>query len=887
MALLPTTITLLKREKCVGSKEKCQKPTASHFNTQVVCATVIPVVVVIIILAIITTVLWRKHKREKLDDNDPDFNGETEFLPEIQENPFHTNYNDKTEYTHGSSPEYKNENSENENDDFDMDDKQENNFYSNLKPPQTRNTTRNFTGASSGSVNQNDISSTHSAGTRHTSATNMSHLNVSGMSGDPFQLPVLSSDNNHRSVEDLRSYVKSFDLGAYTYKPHASIGPLNSGKTSTTNHNSFITQKSLIDNSAPNPMAPMFQKNPYNHSKDSLHNSINILKTRAANTRSPLNPSFAPSTSSGINTQENVIEAIPNKNENEKEQSKDSAQESNEKQLSKEMAGVNLTGANANDEDNDYVSGNGSEEENIRRLKSIYKVYLDRRSVSTPGYGDQLSPSKSETPTTDSIAGNNKHSSVYTSHIKDISNIISEDENENEESEAEMNNDVIEEEEEEEEEEDVTDPQELGAQKQDTQEISFGNIKPTTSNSTVTHKATNDDETDNANVTPSTNATSSSDMEDISKADKSFAKPKPNGKAPRHTSSIYSERATMFNLNDKSYASHELPQMDLSAYQDQPSSNNSNITSAFVEPQALKDLYQFDNTSQQYYYYDPSSQYHYYYDPQTGNYYFYEPTTQQYYYVDPQTHQQYFYDIQKHQPYYYDTQQNQYFYLSSPSLQQQQQQMPNMNTIPEESLNDQFMPMQPPNLQNLPYHHMHPQTKENLEELPTPSTLTHSDSIHSLTSFKPQSRTGTMTNTNNPFNKAFNPIDNPEISFYSSNAGSTTPMNNYPNTMAESYEDGSKLGPGSKVLPHHLRNSIVMTNPMELSQTMKTYKPAGSFRKNQMFQQQQMFGNQYGADPRVSTLIDDMDMQVPVKLTGNLLPHRMGSKDDLRRQLRE
>ena len=106
--------------------------------------------------------------------------------------------------------------------------------------------------------------------------------------------------------------------------------------------------------------------------------------------------------------------------------------------------------------------------------------------------------------------------------------------------------------------------------------------------------------------------------------------------------------------------------------------------------------------------------------------------------------------------------------------------------------------------------------------------------------------------------------------------------------MGDSYEGGTKPNvSGSKVLPHHLRNSIVMTNPMELGQTMKTYKPAGSFRKNQMFQQQQMYGNQYGADPRVSTLIDDMDMQVPVKLTGNLLPHRMGSKDDLRRQLRE
>ncbi|KAL6946873.1 hypothetical protein ACO0QE_001725 [Hanseniaspora vineae] len=879
MALLPTTITLLKREKCVGSKEKCQKPTAAHFNTQVVCATVIPVVVVILILAAITTVLWRKHKREKLDDNDPDFNGETEFLPEIQENPFNTNYNDKTEYTHGSSPEYKDENSDNENDELDLNDKHDNAFYNSLKPPQSRNATRDFTNGSSGSVNQHDLSSTHSAGTKHTSATNMSHLNVSGISGDPFQLPVLSSDNNHRSVEDLRSYVKSFDLGAYTYKTPGSNGPLNSARAGATNHNSFITQKSLVDTTnAPNPMAPMFQKNPYDHSKDSLHSSINLLKNRASNTRSPLNPSFAASTSSELNTQENETEAIQNVNENVKEQTKDKTRGSKE-DLREEMTSGKPTDADNNAEndendDDDYVSVNGAEEENIRRLKSIYKVYLDRRSMATPSHEIQLSPSRGGTPTTDSVTGNNNHSSVYTSHIKDISNIPLEDENENNMSEKEVKNTVIDEED-----FGVDEPQQ-----KDVQENTFVNIKPTTSNSTVTHKATNDEETDNA--TPSTNATSNGDMEDISKADESFAKPKSNGKAPRHTSSIYSERATMFNLNDKSYASHELPQMDLSAYQDQPNSNNTDSTSAFVEPQVFKDLYQFDNTSQQYYYIDPSSQYHYYYDPQTGNYYFYEPTTQQYYYVDPQTHQQYFYDIQKHQPYYYDTQQNQYFYLPLPSLQQQQ--MSNMNTIPEESLNDQFMPVQPPNLQNLPYHHMHPQTRENLEELPTPSTLTHSDSIHSLTSFKPQSRTGTMTNSNNPFNKAFNPIDNPEISFYSSNAGSTTPMNNYPNTMGDSYEGGTKPNvSGSKVLPHHLRNSIVMTNPMELGQTMKTYKPAGSFRKNQMFQQQQMYGNQYGADPRVSTLIDDMDMQVPVKLTGNLLPHRMGSKDDLRRQLRE
>lgn len=54
-----------KREKCVGSKQKCEKPVNTFHNLSVVLATVIPVVCVIVLVSCIIFYLWRRHRKEE------------------------------------------------------------------------------------------------------------------------------------------------------------------------------------------------------------------------------------------------------------------------------------------------------------------------------------------------------------------------------------------------------------------------------------------------------------------------------------------------------------------------------------------------------------------------------------------------------------------------------------------------------------------------------------------------------------------------------------------------------------------------------------------------------------------------------------------------------
>ena len=67
------------KEKCTGTKAQCQKPADHDMSVTIGVAVAIPVVVVIIFLGVILFFVYRRGKREALEDNDPDFDGD-EYL---------------------------------------------------------------------------------------------------------------------------------------------------------------------------------------------------------------------------------------------------------------------------------------------------------------------------------------------------------------------------------------------------------------------------------------------------------------------------------------------------------------------------------------------------------------------------------------------------------------------------------------------------------------------------------------------------------------------------------------------------------------------------------------------------------------------------------------
>ena len=186
------------------------------------------------------------------------------------------------------------------------------------------------------------------------------------------------------------------------------------------------------------------------------------------------------------------------------------------------------------------------------------------------------------------------------------------------------------------------------------------------------------------------------------------------------------------------------------------------------------------------------------------------------------------------------------------------------------------------------HQYLHPQTFEEFEELPTPSQLAHSNTIDSLTSFnKPKQPQLTRLQTARLNGTALNPMDHPEM-FYKKQGDQ---FSAYQQSISGTpTQDNSQNAPK----PYQLRESIVMTDPSDLS-ILTTYKPAGSFRNISSFnsrnnslmsqsnpypQQQQQ---QQQINSRVSGLLDSTDVVQPPSV-GDILPHS-SSNEDLRKQL--
>ncbi|CAI6531781.1 AIS_HP2_G0020890.mRNA.1.CDS.1 [Saccharomyces cerevisiae] len=179
----------------------------------------------------------------------------------------------------------------------------------------------------------------------------------------------------------------------------------------------------------------------------------------------------------------------------------------------------------------------------------------------------------------------------------------------------------------------------------------------------------------------------------------------------------------------------------------------------------------------------------------------------------------------------------------------------------------------------------HPQTFESMRDLPTPTQLAYSTSSRSLTSFKGRPKPSNAVKyipTVSLNGTALNPMDHPEM-FY----GTCTEI------PSAAYLTKQACMP----LPHQLRQSIVMTNPADLS-VRAHYKPAGSL--SHLMRAQHLPGSSpatttssFLSQPspmipkvinvRVSGLLDDSDILQPRSM-GEILPFN-ASADDLRKQL--
>ena len=165
---------------------------------------------------------------------------------------------------------------------------------------------------------------------------------------------------------------------------------------------------------------------------------------------------------------------------------------------------------------------------------------------------------------------------------------------------------------------------------------------------------------------------------------------------------------------------------------------------------------------------------------------------------------------------------------------------------------------------NHPQLKMHPQTLEDINALPTPTQLAYSAS-HSLTSFKKQpfknykmAMQSALQNGTLP-----NPMDNPDMFYINTHEGPLMKKVWIPQ-------------------PHHLRKSIVMTDPNVLSKD-RTFKPAGSVRIIQEHANTQLAESASDNPMRVSELLDSADM-AHTGSVGGILPVS-NSNDGLRREL--
>ncbi|EJS43383.1 skg6p [Saccharomyces arboricola H-6] len=334
-----------KSAKCTGSNQSCQLPADSSHSTNVTVgvAVAVPVGVIIIVLGVILYIVYRRSKREAEEDNDPDFEGDSEFLPAMNDYPSGTNH----PYSSDSQQDF---------------------LEKTLQQPPTDPFANSLDGS------RYNVRSTTPSGIARPRYI------------DPFQLPQESSDSN--SLRDFAMKVQSDGFGGYkvaassrnasqtslhpdNFSSHTQIRE-STGFTGFQGNEGTQSQFSPIDDSR---IAGDFDATTDAHkrSNDSkaASDSATISKEIAVSIESdesPDNDAFEFEFDNG--SEKPQIKGLRISTDNDYE-----LQDIKEPQYSRESSG-----SKGEDEDEDYYASHLSpnEEENIQRMKSIYQVYLDR-----------------------------------------------------------------------------------------------------------------------------------------------------------------------------------------------------------------------------------------------------------------------------------------------------------------------------------------------------------------------------------------------------------------------------------------------------------------------------------------------------------------------------
>ncbi|AET40949.1 uncharacterized protein Ecym_7097 [Eremothecium cymbalariae DBVPG len=66
--------------KCSGAA--CQKPSEASIKS-IVLGVLIPLAVIMLGLGVVLYKVWKKNKQEEFEDNDPNFDGDAEYVPDF------------------------------------------------------------------------------------------------------------------------------------------------------------------------------------------------------------------------------------------------------------------------------------------------------------------------------------------------------------------------------------------------------------------------------------------------------------------------------------------------------------------------------------------------------------------------------------------------------------------------------------------------------------------------------------------------------------------------------------------------------------------------------------------------------------------------------------
>lgn len=314
-----STTTKNKSTKCTGSKEQCQLPSNNTHSTAVTVgvAVAVPVFVVILALAVILLGVYRRSKREAKEDLDPDFEGETEFLPNVH--PMYPMPQQQQQQQRNMAPQ-----------------RPPQNYYTQPQPQQPMNPFSN------------------NAATNSTTSWNV----------DPFQLP---QGEDVSSLRNFARQVTNDGLGGYQ------IASRNVSQVSLTQSQANLSESNV---DAPH---SFHKAQLQGHEIDSSSSgSPNDVLNEKITSNSQVNVATG-NDMNQIDSNNNKESGIARLHRESKIQGDAFEFEfENEQEKGKEKHVRQTTNPVNEDEDDYVVPVSSDEDENIKRMKSIYQVYLDR-----------------------------------------------------------------------------------------------------------------------------------------------------------------------------------------------------------------------------------------------------------------------------------------------------------------------------------------------------------------------------------------------------------------------------------------------------------------------------------------------------------------------------